>query len=609
MIWANNRRMGGALLGNWMAAALVFWLASRVLTDGRTMRRVMSALFVSAGIVSSIGILQFVFGLKWLPQSHPPAGTLMNKNLAAELVVMALPLSLVAYRAVRRFAGRVAVIGTAALMLAYLFVAYSRAAWFALAVQAALLAFVTARSWKRRVFRPRFLMITIAGAVSLLVLISQSRVVHPSLGVSPYRHLRASFEAAMGGGRSETGVLADASALSVRTRLAVWRNTVEMITDHSLLGVGIGNHPVIYPRYARSAVRDPMFGETRQLNRVHNEPLQILAELGLPGLLIAAWLAFGCWRLAVAGLLGNDSRRFGAACAIALAGLTVTSTFGFPLQMPASLLVAAVIVSSLQTNQGLERAEREIRAEHARIMRIVMGVVVVLGLAIAAPRHAYRTAADRHVLRAIKALNENDFRQAEEEAARALSLDPRRKEALFAHGTAALHRGLPLTARAVLDGVVQDYPFDLTAIGNLAAAYAESGDWNHAVTLYGRVVELAPEDAAARHNLALALEQTGRMLQALDEHRQAARFESNQTTYRLRYAVATMRLGRIDDAVRTLRETLEEQPDSAMAHKMLGVLLFEHLGQKDEGRRHLGRALDLDPGISDAERMRQLLRM
>jgi Flp pilus assembly protein TadD len=89
----------------------------------------------------------------------------------------------------------------------------------------------------------------------------------------------------------------------------------------------------------------------------------------------------------------------------------------------------------------------------------------------------------------------------------------------------------------------------------------------------------------------------------------AAQFESHQTTYRLRYAVAALRLGRIDEAMSTLRGILDEQPDSAMAHKMLGVLLFENLGREDEGRSHLLRALRLDPEISDAERIRQLLRV
>ena len=61
------------------------------------------------------------------------------------------------------------------------------------------------------------------------------------------------------------------------------------------------------------------------------------------------------------------------------------------------------------------------------------------------------------------------------------------------------------------------------------------------------------------------------------------------------------------EAESALQRTLELEPDMALAHKALGVLLAQVLHRPAEGLPHLRRALELDPDISDAARMRQLL--
>lgn len=69
-----------------------------------------------------------------------------------------------------------------------------------------------------------------------------------------------------------------------RDRLAMLRSGVRMVRDHPLTGVGPDQVKVVYARY-----RDPLAVEP--LNpHLHNVPMQIAAERGLPAL--AAWLAF-----------------------------------------------------------------------------------------------------------------------------------------------------------------------------------------------------------------------------------------------------------------------------------------------------------------------------
>ena len=71
---------------------------------------------------------------------------------------------------------------------------------------------------------------------------------------------------------------------TVRDRVAMLREGEHMVRDHPLVGVGPNMVPVLYAQY-----RDP--GAVEQVNpHLHNVPVQIAAERGLPALGI--WLGF-----------------------------------------------------------------------------------------------------------------------------------------------------------------------------------------------------------------------------------------------------------------------------------------------------------------------------
>ncbi len=72
--------------------------------------------------------------------------------------------------------------------------------------------------------------------------------------------------------------------VTVRDRVAMWRSGLAMIADHPLLGVGPGQVRVWYPQYRRPEAVRPSTGH------LHNSPIQIAAERGLPALGVWIWL-------------------------------------------------------------------------------------------------------------------------------------------------------------------------------------------------------------------------------------------------------------------------------------------------------------------------------
>jgi len=88
---------------------------------------------------------------------------------------------------------------------------------------------------------------------------------------------------------SQNFALFDARAITLTSenfalvqRMAIWQAAWEMFLDHPLLGVGLGNFDVVYPRYA-------LPGWPQLPGHAHNYYLNLLAEAGFLGL--GAYLA------------------------------------------------------------------------------------------------------------------------------------------------------------------------------------------------------------------------------------------------------------------------------------------------------------------------------
>jgi O-antigen ligase len=78
--------------------------------------------------------------------------------------------------------------------------------------------------------------------------------------------------------------LADPRDATFRDRVAMWRAGLAMIADHPILGVGPGQVRAWYPHYRRPEAVRPSTGH------LHNSPIHLAAERGLPALGVWIWL-------------------------------------------------------------------------------------------------------------------------------------------------------------------------------------------------------------------------------------------------------------------------------------------------------------------------------
>lgn len=606
LLWATNPYAGLPQASHWLACALLGWLAGALLRGPADVARVQAAAFASGAVVAALGLAQALLRFGALPQAVAPAATFMHKNLAAEHVVLTLPFACgLAFSAGRRL--RLAVSAAAAAMALFVLLTLTRAAWLALAVQAILLAVLVRRRWPEAAgllrAERRAAALALAVAVALgLAAIAVSAGLRERLGAVPARLAEAAGFFGEGDGRT-------APYSSVRHRRAIWLNTLDMVRDAPVLGTGLANHRVMYPLYAKSSAPDLVFGAKAQLDYVHNDYLQVLAELGGVGWVLALGFLVPLGLAARASLVPPDAGRgtlpLAVGSILSLAGLLVVACFSFPLESAIPPLLAMVNAGmlGLLARAGAPAPERPGRGHWRRPAAAAAGAVCLLLL-----WHAVSSLqADRRALGAARAEARRDWAAAAAESQAALARAPHRRDALFLFGRARFFAGDLEAAVRALEAYLELWPYDMNALGDVGLAYARLGQPRQALERFQRVLRIDPEDALAHHEAAKALERLSDLDRALEEHRLAVRYGPLDAVFRYRHGVAAMRAGRIDEARVALAEALELDPGHALAHKAFGVLLSEVLGDKEQGRAHLKRALELDPSLPDGERMRALI--
>jgi O-antigen ligase len=160
----------------------------------------------------------------------------------------------------------------------------------------------------------------------------------------------------------------------------VWRDTLTMIRANPILGVGLGAYGTAFPIYTRSdgSLRVP---------QAHNDFLQIAADCGIPGALLAIWFIALVFRAVARGMKSRDPLLAGLAlgAGAGIFAILVHSIFDFNLQLPANALlflvlsavasrIAAIVADEEKTSESiLRRGSRELEARKASAASLVRG--------------------------------------------------------------------------------------------------------------------------------------------------------------------------------------------------------------------------------------------
>ncbi len=256
---ASSRPAASLLAAQGLLTLGAFYVVLHALPDRAAARRFATGLFLAVSIVALLAVVQVGF--------CPPGG-----------IVESGPLRLLFRKCARArgfFSIYMTLAGVLTLVLVSVLPRLARARWSAVWALPAWLAGVLALGLTQaRGAWLGFAVGAVAGALTLrrrwLVLVALALVTAGTLAVSPgvLERLRT------------VGDLADDTA---RDRLAMLDTGLRLVRAHPVTGVGPGEVKRLYPAWAtEEALR-------RSTSHLHDTPLQIVVERGIPGL--AAWIA------------------------------------------------------------------------------------------------------------------------------------------------------------------------------------------------------------------------------------------------------------------------------------------------------------------------------
>ncbi len=319
--------------------------------------------------VSFIGAMQFWQDVQWFAQGPNPASNFVNRNFAAEYVVMTLPLSAFLIWRENKLWRLMLLTLSSALCVVFLMQTGTRSALLALALILPLLGlssvFLQVPSYSR--------ISTKLGGFFTVTLFCASIAL---LGMMPTgnKSLLAEFDASKHAPSAFAraffrygSIQASDGSLSIRRRM--WEQTYRMFNDKPIFGVGAGAWEVAVPKYQPQE-------ELRELDYyAHNEYLQLMAEYGLLGLLclmsLLIYLSYLAWRIGLqvyrqrhrtsdlkvsesptlesdAFVKERSENIYLIICLLAsIAALGVTSLAGFPLRLAATGSTFAVVIGCL----------------------------------------------------------------------------------------------------------------------------------------------------------------------------------------------------------------------------------------------------------------------
>jgi len=619
VFWAHNKYEGLILWKHWAVCSLAFFLVLNSIKKKTDAMIILVAILISGYATTLLGLSQYFFNVDWVPQIVKPAATFGNKNMATHFIVLTFPVSLAFFLSCQNKFMKLLPAAGSILMIGFVVLTKTRAGWVAVAVEL----FVLCALLMRNGFMHKHISflhnkkILLAGAFLILIPIfiylnmAENKWQFYETSISESKsannvssHINKSGKTDNAPDRPTDNLYDESTAF----RIAIWKNTIEMIKDRPLLGFGLGNHKIFYPIFHQSAEVDRIFSEETQAVRVHNDFLQAVAELGGIGLLLIIWMGISGYRIAVKAIdlsHSRESRLLSIGIVAGITGILVNACFSFPFQQAVPPLVLMVYLGILVSFVTSKKHQWVLPVKKWIAGGITVASIAFLFVLI---RYQYlETESNQHLFNATRLEQSCNWEKVIDEAQKAYVCNPHQIKPLSHVGLALIRLGNFKDGIDALSRVISAYPYDMNALGNIGVAYAQVGDFKKAENTFTRILKIVPDSPKAHNNLGNLYLQMNQPDRAFEEFKKAREFDPENCLYHFNFGTVAMQTGRYPDAVQAFSKAVLLRPDWAMAHKNLGILYYQHLDNLKKGIAHFKKALALNPSIPDADQIRSVV--
>lgn len=618
VFWAPNK-IEAAFRASQIATFGFFALATAYALFWQGVRDVLRTIGLVTSLVSIICIAQY-WGLAFssIPTAGNPSATFGYRNFLATYLVTVLPTIAIAAWLEDRPRVQQGLIVACALAVTALLCTRTRGAWLALtatclATGTGFVAFGGLRSAlgsftpKRAAFG--LLAAVLVGLVGLRPpnMVQEGQFKIDENKADPALALQTSF-----------------SPSASRGRTTVWENTLSLVRDYPMIGVGLGNWQFVYPLYDQ--------GDAITTNvapqRPHNDPLWILAETGLVGLILyVLLLATVLERVVHHWKSGSENAPLLVAMSLGVLAYLVHSLFSFPLERIASTAVFWLFIGSVAALDRETGGDKQLAIVKPTA---ILGIcLLLLGSGLTIQRLRF----DWHYAKAVEAWRRSDWGSVAHSAAKALTIGPfdfrvyqllgagyqslgRHAEALEAFRTSLTYHpnegNLPLgdllfemgryeAAIAAYQTEAGLFPNRVAAHLGTARAHLALKDWHRAMAAAKRTIDLNVNQLDAHIIVAEAAEGRGDLVTARGAYERLLHTRAASARLYSRYGEMMDRSGHTALALKAYRRAAEMEPKEAKYLNNVGVVL-ERQGNHKESADAFRAAIQVDPAYARAYR-------
>lgn len=300
----------------------------------------------------------------------------------------------------------------------------------------------------------------------------------------------ASLDASQTSIQKYTNRLLDSKTLE--SRILFWENSMQMAKENPILGVGLGNWQILFPKYGLNQFDDyAMANGENTLQRPHNDFIWILCETGILGLL-AYLMIFGLVFFQLYSLIKNttDAKEKWKFFFImsALVGYLLISFFDFPYeriehQVILMLLLAIVASAYFKTVPVTTKNYKS----WLWLLIIPIGYSFLVSF--------YRFKGEQHAMKMYTAKANKNWSETIYEAKKAdhyfYPLDNTSIPLTWYEGIGNFNENRIEESQACFEKAYELTPYNIQVITNLASVYQATGKMDEAVVLYNDALKIS----------------------------------------------------------------------------------------------------------------------
>ncbi|MBT4122580.1 MAG: hypothetical protein HOE35_01455 [Candidatus Ruthia sp.] len=629
LFWIYDSYMAILLLAQFTSFVLIFVLIVNIFKEYKLLKSLLKAIILSMTLVSIIGLLQYYFPnieiiQNFFVQTAKPGATFANKNMASHFIVMTLPLALVFMIASKnKFS---AAVYSLSLFIGSWFLIYTfaRQAYVAIFIELVILGlFLLLDFYKNRgktflkeVVNRRFKLASLLFILASLLLVSN--LTDSGWSFNKGKKIDQLQSINMQGGNS---------------RFPAWVNTLEIIKDNPVIGVGIGQWQFAYPRYYDVNEKDIIFNEKVKLKRLHNDYLETFANVGLVGYLFLIWMLFLITKYLWL-ILSNPENRYryqALGIGMGLIGFSVVAFFSFPVRvyLPAFLVLVYVAIIVLLKNDDEMFKEKAASLQSQKYLKSIMILIVVLGLFVT--YYSYRWVLSEHhkSISMFKISSDlvdkstmNTFKLSH--SLKAIEYNKLQKDNYMIIGETLLSMGQNKKAEPYFKKVVDLSPYNSIALLKLAEIYENQGTLEQdlqkrkgfsakQIKVLEFILSFDPKNVNALSFLAknLAINERGKdatiVYARLKKSFEYFKDRSNFGPYHNNVGFIAISVGDYEYAEYIYKDAIEKFPTAENYYKM-AILKYDYLKNYKEGADFAKKALEIDPNFTNNEEIRKLIK-